>query len=81
MKTGHAETHMLQSDQIEELINLVWSLDRSALVRQFHEYPGRFPIDFTDEFFKQTPVDRLRHIFVAMCMQNQRMPVFAPSAA
>lgn len=72
---------MLQSDQVEELISLVWSLDRVALARQFHEYPARFPIDFTEEFLADTPLDRLRHIFVAMCLQNQRLPSFAETAA
>ena len=72
---------MLQSDQVEELIRLVWDLDRSALTRQFQEYPARFPIDFTEEFLAETPLDRLRHIFVAMCLQNQRLPSCAQNAA
>jgi hypothetical protein len=38
-------------------------------------YPAPFPIDFTDDFLQHTPVERLRHIFVALCLQNQRMPM------
>ena len=41
---------MLQSHQVEQLICLVSSLDRSALKRQFQNYPSAFPIDFTEEF-------------------------------
>lgn len=65
---------MLQSQQVEELINVVSALDRSGLIHQFQSYRGSFPIDFTAEFLASQPVDRLRHIFVALCLQNQRMP-------
>lgn len=65
---------MLQPQQVEELICLVSSLDREALSRQFSEFPATFPIDFTPEFLATTDLDRLRHIFVAMCLQCQQMP-------
>ena len=65
---------MLCSEQIEDLMTLVASLDRAALTEQFHCYRGKFPVDFTEEFLTRTSLDKLRHIFVAMCMQNQRMP-------
>ena len=65
---------MLQPQQVEELICLVSSLDRSALVRQFSEFRASFPIDFTPEFLQATDIDRLRHIFVALCLQSQQMP-------
>lgn len=66
---------MLHPDQVEELICLVSSLDRPALVRQFREFRASFPIDFTPEFLQATDLDRLRHIFVALCLQCQQMPV------
>lgn len=65
---------MLQTHQIEELICLVAALDRNALVGQFNNYRASFPIDFTSEFLETQPLDRLRHIFVALCMQCQRLP-------
>ena len=65
---------MLQPQQVEELICVVSSFDRPALVRQFREFRATFPIDFTDEFLQTTDVDRLRHIFVALCLQSQQMP-------
>jgi len=72
---------MLRSDQIEELIGLVWQLDRTALERQFKNFPAGFPIDFTHDFFEQTPLERLRHIFVALCLEHQQIPVLAGHAA
>jgi len=65
---------MLQSDQVEELITIVSSLDKPALVRQFSEYPSKFPVDFTRDFLDRQPLDRLRHLFLALCLQSQRMP-------
>ena len=65
---------MLQPEHVEELICLVSSLDRPALVRQFGEFDATFPIDFTPEFLENTDLDRLRHIFVALCLQCQHVP-------
>ena len=65
---------MLQSEQIDELVCLVAVMDREHLVAQFQNYQGRFPVDFTPEFLANTPVERLRHIFLALCLQNQRFP-------
>ncbi len=65
---------MLMSDQVDELICLVAAMDRPTLVRQLSQYRASFPIDFTPEFLETTPLDRLRHIFVALCLQCQRMP-------
>jgi hypothetical protein len=74
---------MLDASQVEELICLVSAMDRPALVRQFHDYRATFPVDFTETFLQNTPLDRLRHIFVAMCLQCQQVPEFdlAPPAA
>ena len=73
---------MLQSHQVEQLICLVSSLDRDALRNQFQHYRSGFPIDFSEEFLTSQPLERLKHIFVALCLQNQRMPsVSTPQAA
>ena len=72
---------MLQSHQVEELICLVSALDRPALVRQVQQFRASFPVDFTPEFLNAVPLDQLRHIFVAMCLQCQHVPDLAASAA
>ena len=72
---------MLQSHEVEELICLVSSLDKPALVEQFHSYQASFPVDFTREFLESQSLDRLRHLFVAMCLHTQRMPEIAAHAA
>ncbi|HYE20595.1 MAG TPA: hypothetical protein VEA69_19255 [Tepidisphaeraceae bacterium] len=65
---------MLESHQVEELICMVASLDKPTLTRQFMTFRGTFPVDFTPDFLQGLPVDRLRHIFVALCLQAQRLP-------
>jgi hypothetical protein len=73
---------MLASEQVEELICLVAALDRESLVDHLHDYHASFPIDFTDDFLTTVPLDRLRHIFVALCLQQKHVPqILGPIAA
>ncbi len=72
---------MLQTCQIEGLISIVSNLGRRELIDQFTHYRASFPVDFTAEFLNTMPIDRLRHIFVAMCLQSQRVPDFIRPAA
>jgi hypothetical protein len=65
---------VLQPSQIEELMNLIVTLDRQSLLGQLQVYPARFPLDFTDEYLGTLSTEELRHIFMAVCLQNQRMP-------
>ncbi|MEO6436820.1 MAG: hypothetical protein ABIP55_13810 [Tepidisphaeraceae bacterium] len=65
---------MLQSEQIEELMVLVSGLDRATLVSHLRAYPAVFPVDFTNDYLSSLPIDKIRHIFVAMCLQSQRLP-------
>jgi hypothetical protein len=63
---------MLQAQEIEDLITITSSLDRPALRDQFLNFRGPFPLDFTPEFLEELPLERLRHIFVALCLQTRR---------
>jgi len=69
----------LHADQLEELICLVSALDRPELSAMFRNYEAKFPVDFTADFLATQPLNRLRHIFLAMCLQCQRMPGAAAS--
>lgn len=66
---------MLLPQEIDELICLIATLDRPTLVRQMRDYPTHFPLDFTPDFLETTPLDRLRHIFLAICLQCQKLPL------
>jgi len=72
---------MLHNEQIEELMSLICTLDRTALIDQFQRYPARFPVDFTPQFLAEAPLERLQHIFLALCIQTQQMPTVGSMAA
>lgn len=75
---------MLGSHQVEELICMTAALDRETLIERLAHFEGDFPVDFTVEFLESLSVDRLRHIFLALCLQAQHLPAdveAAPAAA
>ena len=63
---------MLQAEQIEELITMVAALDRPACVEHIRGFRARFPVDFSREFLEVQPLERLRHLLFALCVQQQR---------
>ena len=65
---------MLASEQVDDLICRLATWDREMLTRQFQIFQSKFPVDFTPEFLSNLSVDRLRHVFLAVCLQNQRLP-------
>ena len=71
---------MLESQQVEELICVASAMDRPTLVGQFRAFRASFPVDFTDHFLETTPVERLRHIYVALCLQCQHVPAMEEDA-
>ena len=71
----------MDSHQVEELICVVSAMDRESLIEKFRNFRGSFPVDFTPEFLSAQPTDRLRHIFVALCIQHRRLPDFDMSTA
>lgn len=72
---------MLEADQIDDLICAVAAFDRETLMHAFREVPSRFPIDFTPEFLATTPLDHLRHVFVALCLQCKHVPALEAQTA
>ena len=65
---------MWQSQQIEELVCVVSRMDRGTIARKLREFRGAFPVDFTPHFVETTELERLRHIFLALCLQARQMP-------
>ena len=72
---------MLHAQQVEELIHLVHVLNRAAIVDQLQTYHANFPLDFTPEFLATQSTERLRHIFLSLCLHTQRMPEVPAEAA
>jgi hypothetical protein len=65
---------MLDSQQVEDLIAAVASMDRQTIVDEMLDFRGPFPVDFTPQYLRGLSIDRLRHVYVALCMQTQQMP-------
>jgi hypothetical protein len=72
---------MLQAEQIEELILLISAMDRPTLIGQLTHYRADFPLDFTPQFLNEVELDRLRHIFLALCLHHQHTPELTSSNA
>lgn len=73
---------MPSSEQVERMICFVAAMDRPAIIQQLQAYRATFPLDFTPDFLNTVPVDRLRHIFVALCLEQRHIPpaMFASAA-
>ena len=71
---------MLQAHQVEELVNVVTAMSRETVIDQFRTYRASFPVDFTREYLDSQDTEQLKHLFLALCLQSQRMPEL-PTAA
>jgi hypothetical protein len=71
---------MLASEQVESLICLLASWDRPTLISQLLAFHSNFPIDFTPDFLSKRSVEELRHLFLAVCLQNRTLPELAAAA-
>lgn len=65
---------MLHTEQLEELICIVSVLDRPTLIKQFQQFPATFPVDLTPDFLEELPIEQVRHIFLALCLQCRKLP-------
>ncbi len=72
---------MLALDDVDRLACQLTTWDRDTLTARFRAYPSRFPVDLTPEFLDGLSLDRLRHLFLALCLQNQRLPDAAAALA
>lgn len=72
---------MLQPGQVEDLIRIVGAMERSILTERLLDFRGTFPVDFTEKYLAGQSTDRLRHIFVALCLQHGQFPEHVSTAA
>jgi hypothetical protein len=70
----------MQPEQVEEMVTIVRSMERESLVDQLVHFKGRFPVDFTSDFLGRQSDDRLRHLFMALCLQQGCVPCEAEPA-
>ena len=68
----------MPDQQVEQIIGIIATMDRSAVTRELLEFRAAFPVDFTAEYLGAQSLDRLRHILAALCLQTRQMPSLMP---
>jgi hypothetical protein len=56
---------------IERQVNSISALGRKELKRRIKSFPGRFKMDFTDDYLNKISVERLRHILLAALITSK----------
>jgi len=49
----------------EKFATSIARMDKAQLKHRIKTFPGRFRLDFTEDYLNTAPVDRLRHILLA----------------
>jgi len=65
---------MLPPQKAKSVLSIVERLDRRQIIHQMRACPARFAIDLTDNWLQTQPIDELRHVFAAICIQCDVMP-------
>ena len=65
---------MFTPHQTQQVLEIIRRLDRPAIVEQLRTCPTRFPLVFTTEWLSAQPIDELRHVFAAVCLQCEIIP-------
>jgi len=60
--------HTVTDDELDKLITRLASMGRQDLKAMLDSLKTRFPLDFTDDFLADIPVDKLRHVTLAACL-------------
>lgn len=66
-----------RAQQFDDVVCLIAGMDRRTIALNLRTFRGRFPVDLTPDFIASTDLDRLRHIYLALCLQTRQMPTFA----
>jgi hypothetical protein len=61
---------MYHQERLEQFVRSVGAMNRPALISQMLHFQGRFPVDFTADYLHRLTDERLRHIYLAMCLQH-----------
>jgi len=59
----------------EQMTTSIAQMGKDELKQQIRDFPGRFRLDFTDDYLNAAPVDRLRHILLAAAINARSGPI------
>ena len=55
----------------EHFATSIARMDKAELKQQIKTFPGRFRLDFTEDYLNTAPVERLRHILLAAMITSR----------
>ena len=58
----------MTDDELDKLVTRLARMNRQELKAVLDSLKTRFPLDFTDDFLAEIPVDKLRHVTLAACL-------------
>ena len=67
----------LTPEQMRLLHCRLEALDRPALIDEFRRLRCRFPVDFTDDWFRRQSDDQLRPVLEGLCLHCREIPRLA----
>jgi hypothetical protein len=56
---------MAAERSFEQFATSIAQMDKTELKKRIKDFPGRFRLDFTEDYLNAAPADRLRHILLA----------------
>jgi hypothetical protein len=62
---------MAVNGSLEQFATSIARMDKTELKQRIKNFPGRFRLDFSEDYLNAAPADRLRHILLA-AMLNAR---------
>ena len=57
----------------DHIAHSIASMSRDDIKRELLQFRGRFKLDFSEDYLKDLPLDRLRHILLAAYIQHDRV--------
>lgn len=70
---------MTGAADLERLLQDVQQMDRPDLIALLKAIPCPFPIDFSDTYLAEVPLDRLKHLVLAVCLHVRRATPTSPT--
>jgi hypothetical protein len=56
---------------VENQVASISSLSREELKRRIRNFPGRFKLDFTEDYLNKLSIEKLRHILLAALITSK----------
>ena len=62
---------MSSARYVERQVTSIAALGRDELKKRIRNFPGRFKMDFTEDYLNKISIERLRHILLAALITSK----------